>query len=72
MYDVLTHGERSLARTDHSEAIHDMRRLFQETMEPDMCAAVERLTGHHVVALISGNHIDPDISAELFILDAPL
>lgn len=35
-----------------------------------MCAAVERLTGRHVVAFISGNHIDPDISTELFTLDA--
>jgi len=35
-----------------------------------VCAAVERLTGRHVVAFISGNHIDPDSSAELFILDA--
>jgi hypothetical protein len=33
---------------------------------------VERLTGRVVVACISGNHIDPDVAAEVFILDAPL
>ena len=41
-------------------------------MEADFCAAVERLTGRKVLAFISGNHIDPDIAAELFILDSPL
>lgn len=30
------------------------------------------VTGRHVVAFISGNHVDPDIAAELFILDAAL
>jgi len=34
-------------------------------------AAVERLTGRNVVAFISGNHLDPDIAAELFIVDPP-
>ena len=49
-----------------------VRQLFQETMEADLCAAVERLTSRQVVAFISGNRVDPDISAEVFILDAPL
>lgn len=41
-------------------------------MEADFREAVERLTGRGVLAFISGNHIGPDIAAELFILDAPL
>jgi uncharacterized protein YbcI len=41
-------------------------------MEADSRAAVERLTGHKVVACISGNHLAPDIAAEVFILDAAL
>jgi hypothetical protein len=27
---------------------------------------------HKVVAFISGNHLDPDIAADLFIIDTPL
>jgi uncharacterized protein YbcI len=46
-----------------------MRHLFQETMKEDFTEAVERLTGRRVVAFISGNHVDPDIAVELFILD---
>ena len=39
-------------------------------MEADFRDAVERLTGRKVLALISGKHVDPDIAAEVFILDA--
>jgi hypothetical protein len=58
--------ERRTAAVDH------IRHLFHQTMEADVREAVERLTGRRVLAFISGNHIDPDIAAELFILDAPL
>jgi uncharacterized protein YbcI len=72
MHDVLTPAEKSLAGTNQLEAVDRIRHLFQETMEADFREAVERLTGRKVLAFISGNHIDPDIAAELFILDAPL
>ncbi len=41
-------------------------------MEADFRAAVERITGQKVLAFIGGNHIDPDVAAELFILDGPV
>jgi uncharacterized protein YbcI len=72
MYEVLTPAEKALARTHRSDAVNHIRQLFQATMEADFRAAVERLTGRRVVAFISGNHIDPDVAADLFILDAPL
>jgi uncharacterized protein YbcI len=72
MHDVLTPAEKSLMQTGHTDAVHHIRRLFQETMESDFREAVERLTGREVLAFISGNHLDPDIAAEMFILDAPL
>jgi len=72
MHGVLTNAEKSLARTDRAHAVYNIRQLFQETMEADSRAAVENLTERRVVACISGNHLDPDIAAEVFILDAPL
>ena len=72
MHDVLTNAEKSLARTNRGDAVNHIRQLFQQTMEADFRVAVERLTGRRVIAFIGGNHIDPDIAAELFILDAPL
>jgi uncharacterized protein YbcI len=71
MHEVLTPAEKSLIRTNQVEAVDHIRHLFQETMEADFREAVERLTGRKVLAFISGNHIDPDIAAELFILDGP-
>jgi uncharacterized protein YbcI len=71
MHDVLTPAEKSLTRTNQTEAVDHIRHLFQETMAADFRAAVERLTGRKVLAFISGNHLDPDIAAELFILDGP-
>jgi uncharacterized protein YbcI len=38
-------------------------------MKEDFTEAVERLTGRKVVAFISGNHVDPDLAVEMFILD---
>jgi uncharacterized protein YbcI len=72
MRDVLTVAEKSLVRAGKTDAVNEVRRLFQRTMQADMCEAVERLTGRRVLAFISGNHLDPDIVAELFILDQPL
>lgn len=72
MHGVLTRAEKSLVRTDRAHFVKSIRQLFQETMEADSRAAVERLTGRNVVAFISGNHIDPDIEADVFILDKPL
>jgi uncharacterized protein YbcI len=71
MHEVLTHAEKSLTRADQAEAVNHTRRLFQETMATAFREAVERLTGRSVLAFISGNHLDPDIAAELFILDGP-
>jgi len=72
MHDVLTPAEKTLTRTNQAEAVARIRHLFQETMESDFREAVERLTGRKVLAFMSGNHADPDIAAEVFILDAPL
>ena len=72
MYDVLTPAERSLTRHDHTEAVSQIRHLFQGAMEAELRGAVERLTGRRVVAFISGNQFTPDIAAEVFILAEPL
>lgn len=72
MYDVLTPAERTLAQSDHGEAVRHVRHLFQETMQADFKDAVRRLTGRGVQTFISGNSIDPDIAAEVFILDGPI
>jgi uncharacterized protein YbcI len=69
MRDVMTQVEKALSRSGNGHAVSNMRQLYQQTMADDFKAAIERLTGRKVVAFISGNHVDPDIAVELFILD---
>ena len=72
MQDVMTQAERTLAATGNAAAVTNMRHLFQEAMQEEFNTAIERLTGQGVVAFISGNHMDPDMAAELFVLDGEL
>jgi uncharacterized protein YbcI len=69
---VMTHAEKTLARSGSGHDVTNMRELFQQTMEADFRTAVERLTGRTVIAFISGNHVDPDIAVETFVLDGPI
>lgn len=69
MQDVMTPAERKLAQTGNAPAVAAMRHLYQEAMRSDFNDAVERHTGHKVIAFMSGNHIDPDMAAEIFVLD---
>ena len=72
MHEVMTPAERTLARSGNGPAVTNMRHLLQETMQADFNAAVQRLTGRQVVAFISGNHIEPDMAAEVFVMDSEL
>jgi uncharacterized protein YbcI len=72
MHDVLNRAEQELAKGDGRGDLTTIRQRYQETMQADFTEAVERLSGRRVVAFISGNHADPDIASELFVLDAPI
>lgn len=69
MHDVMTPAERTLAKTGNAPAVLNMRHLLQETMQREFNAAIERLSGRRVVAFMSGNHVEPDMAAEVFVLD---
>jgi len=68
--DTLTKGERALVRKGRSEKVIDLRGEFQSAMCDDAVTAVEQLTGRSVTAFMSANHIDPDLAAEIFVLEA--
>jgi uncharacterized protein YbcI len=72
MDDNLTDVERRLADHGGRDAVLNMRLRYQQTMRPELVSAVEGLTGCHVDAFIAGNHISPDLAAELFVLDRPI
>lgn len=72
MEETLTKAERSLVESGREDYVLGMRQEFQRTMGDDLITAVEGLTGCRVVAFMSDNHLDPDMAAELFVLDRPV
>jgi uncharacterized protein YbcI len=72
MHDVLNRAEQELAKSDRRGEVTTIRHLYQETMQADFTEAIERLSGRKVIAFISGNHADPDIATELFVLDSAI
>jgi uncharacterized protein YbcI len=68
--DTLTRGERSLVGKGLSDHVLETRRLYQGALREDLIAAVEEHTGRQVIAFMSGNHIDPDVAAEVLVLES--
>jgi uncharacterized protein YbcI len=68
LQETMLKAERSLIEDGKAELVAEMRRSFQQTMRADMSAAVEKLTGREVIAFMSDSHLEPDYSAEVFVL----
>jgi uncharacterized protein YbcI len=69
--ETLTKGERSLVKGDLQPLVERMRKAFQGTMRHELVAGVEAILGREVAALMSDNHVNPDVAVEVFVL-APL
>jgi uncharacterized protein YbcI len=67
--DTLTKGERKLAENGDSALVLQMRHRFQHAMQDDLIELVETNMGRKVLAFMSTNHIDPDLGAEVFVLE---
>ena len=67
--DILTKGERKLAENGKADHVLHGRHEFQLVMRDDLIHVVEQETGRKVVAFMSDNHIDPDVAAEVFVLE---
>jgi uncharacterized protein YbcI len=66
--DLVTKGERSLVRDGRADLVLDLRRVYQASMGDDLTDGIEEITGRHVIAFLSANHVDPDIAIESFVL----
>jgi uncharacterized protein YbcI len=65
----LTKGEQSLAAKGRGEKVLEIRHEFQEAMREESSDKVAELTGRTVAAMLSANHLDPDLAAEIYVLD---
>jgi uncharacterized protein YbcI len=72
MRDGLTQAERSLAQVGDADAVRRVREDCRDAMRSELVEAVEGLTGRHVQAFLSDQSVTPDVSTEVFVLDAPV
>ena len=69
LQQTLTKGEQSLVSKGRADKVIEIRHEFQEAMREESMAKVAELTGRRVIAMLSANHVNPDIGAEIFVLD---
>jgi uncharacterized protein YbcI len=69
LQSTLTKGETALAADGQGDVVMRVRRGYQQTMRADYVAAVERVLGRPVLAMLSDQSLNPDIAAEVFILE---
>jgi uncharacterized protein YbcI len=68
--DLMTKAEKTLAANGEANFVLDMRHRFQLALREDLVGIVETHTGRKVIAFMSDNHMDPDVAAEVFVLES--
>jgi uncharacterized protein YbcI len=63
-----TDAEKSMRAAGHIQELLGGRRLLQGIIEQDLEASVERILGRTVETTLSATRLDPDLSAEIFLL----
>ena len=63
-----TRVEQTLLEGGHGEDVIRQRMAFQQVMRHRFEQVVEQATGRKVVGFMSGNHQDPDMICEVFVL----
>jgi uncharacterized protein YbcI len=64
-----TKAEETLLAAGNGDAVIKQRMAFQEVIRPSFEAEIERILGRRVIAFMSGSHQDPDLMAEIFVLE---
>jgi uncharacterized protein YbcI len=67
--DIYTPVERTLIEDGRLAAVRETRNLFQDAMSTRFRAAVEAATGRTVIAFMSQVCFEPDMAAEVFVLE---
>jgi uncharacterized protein YbcI len=67
--DIYTPVERTLIDAGAQDDVKHTRQVFQMAMRQRFTDAVEELTGRRVIQFMSQVSFDPDIAAEIFVLE---
>jgi uncharacterized protein YbcI len=66
---IYTPVEKTLLNDGRQEDVKQTRQLFQMAMRPAFSEAVEEITGRKVVQFMSQVSFEPDMAAEIFVLE---
>jgi uncharacterized protein YbcI len=66
--DIYTPVERTLIEAGQEEDVKHTRQVFQMAMRERFSKAVEEITGRKVIQFMSQVSFDPDVAAEIFVL----
>jgi uncharacterized protein YbcI len=64
--------EQTIMDSGDPDHVVAMREDFQRVMADRYKETIEELTGRKVLAFLSQAHVEPDITMEIFFVDAPL
>ncbi len=67
--EVFTTAERTLVEAGSGEHVRDTRRKFQDAVEAEFIAVVERITGRKVRVFLSQVDIDSNLALEFFFFE---
>src|SRR4051794_23188958 len=67
--DIYTTLERTLIDDGKKDTVRATRAQFQLTMTERFSTAIEEIMGRKVIAFMSQVHFEPDMAAEIFVLD---
>ncbi len=67
--DGATAAERTLVAAGKADLVRLQRDALQRAIEPQLVAAIERLTQRTVISFLSGNSTLGESSVELFVLE---
>ena len=69
LQDIYTTVERTLIANGDQETVKQTRQAFQMAMGPAFAQAVQEAMGRKVIQFMSQLSFDPDIAAEIFVLE---
>lgn len=67
MGGVYTDVEKTMIELQRGTIVQETRSAFQQAMQDRFIETVQRLSGRHVAAFISNQHVGPDLEVELFV-----
>ena len=62
-------AERLLYESGHGDVVRESWHRLQDTLEEQITSTIGELTGRKVTAFMSATHQDPDLMAQLFVLE---